>query len=127
MIKTQSRTYREVLEERLSRGADLLFDMEQRGDTSQEDPGMARSLAAAPDGVRDSARGLSRRARRVRHHVLIASAIQRAATYRRGECAERMVGWNSAGARCRTCNGHFPTCQNISWHEVCNHRNVWSR
>lgn len=36
MIELEAERSIEVLEQRLHRGADLLFDMEQRGDTSDE-------------------------------------------------------------------------------------------
>lgn len=36
MLDTQTQTRRDTLEERLSKGAELLFDMEQRGDTGTE-------------------------------------------------------------------------------------------
>jgi hypothetical protein len=36
MVEMQTRNRQTLLEERLSKGADLLFDMEQRGDTGFE-------------------------------------------------------------------------------------------
>jgi hypothetical protein len=36
MVDMRTQTRRETLEERLSRGAELLFDMEQRGDLGPE-------------------------------------------------------------------------------------------
>jgi len=59
-----------TLEERLARGAELLFDMEQRGDTGEEYERTVRSLKAEWDGAVDAQRRVTDPARLTQANVL---------------------------------------------------------